>query len=512
MFLTRFAHTRAHTRNCSAYSGDPVAQAETQVWADYYSNYIAPDEEPVEPMSDLIYPIVVPSSGNTNDDDVNVDIWMNRATEDQNNKNASTAVGLIVATLYWRDMIRNILPQGSNGIHIVFDVCGANWTYQINGPNVEYLGVGDWHDSRYQSLGIHSQQEFEFRDPLYSGAPIDTSYCNYTVHLYPSSVLKNAHTTNQPIVFTVVVLLVFVFTSVVFFVYDVMVERRQKSILSTAVRSSAIVSSLFPSAVRDRLFHSTAVANREEATSSPSKHQTQRFSILSPSSPIKQKAPIKKSWGVSDNTSLGILQSRHISEGIADAPEINDESRAFLLDGSPPIAELYPETTVLFADIAGFTNWSSSRQPTQVFRLLETLYAAFDEIAKQRKIFKIETIGDCYVAVVGLPTPRKDHAIVMVRFANDCIHRMKQVVNDLEPSLGQVRYIPTLHPSKDFNRKRTHASMLCSHFRSLSQKDTSALALRVGLNSGPTTAGVLRGEKSRFQLFGDVRFTVTIVH
>jgi class 3 adenylate cyclase len=34
---------------------------------------------------------------------------------------------------------------------------------------------------------------------------------------------------------------------------------------------------------------------------------------------------------------------------------------------------------------------------------------------------------------------------------------------------------------------------------------TSGLALRIGLNSGPTTAGVLRGEKSRFQLFGDVR-------
>jgi class 3 adenylate cyclase len=33
---------------------------------------------------------------------------------------------------------------------------------------------------------------------------------------------------------------------------------------------------------------------------------------------------------------------------------------------------------------------------------------------------------------------------------------------------------------------------------------TASLALRIGLNSGPTVAGVLRGEKSRFQLFGDV--------
>lgn len=40
-------------------------------------------------------------------------------------------------------------------------------------------------------------------------------------------------------------------------------------------------------------------------------------------------------------------------------------------------------------------------------------------------------------------------------------------------------------------------------------QDTADLSLRVGLNSGPTTAGVLRGEKARFQLFGDVSIEVT---
>jgi class 3 adenylate cyclase len=41
------------------------------------------------------------------------------------------------------------------------------------------------------------------------------------------------------------------------------------------------------------------------------------------------------------------------------------------------------------------------RNPVQVFELLETLYGAFDEVADRRKVFKIETIGDCYVAVTG---------------------------------------------------------------------------------------------------------------
>ena len=49
-----------------------------------------------------------------------------------------------------------------------------------------------------------------------------------------------------------------------------------------------------------------------------------------------------------------------------------------------------------FADIVGFTAWSSMREPSQVFALLEHIYSSFDAIAKRRHVFKVETIGDCY--------------------------------------------------------------------------------------------------------------------
>jgi class 3 adenylate cyclase len=124
----------------------------------------------------------------------------------------------------------------------------------------------------------------------------------------------------------------------------------------------------------------------------------------------------------------------------------------------------------LFADIAGFTAWSSTRDPAQVFTLLEEIYSNFDAIAKKRKIFKVETIGDCYVATSGLPEPRVDHAEAMCRFALECRSKMNVVVRRLEVVLGP---------------------------------DTSELAMRIGIHSGAVTAGVLRGEKGRFQLFGD---------
>jgi class 3 adenylate cyclase len=58
----------------------------------------------------------------------------------------------------------------------------------------------------------------------------------------------------------------------------------------------------------------------------------------------------------------------------------------------------------MFLDISGFTAWSSERQPSQVFQLLESIYQAFDDIAKKMHVFKVETIGDCYVSIVASPS------------------------------------------------------------------------------------------------------------
>ena len=77
------------------------------------------------------------------------------------------------------------------------------------------------------------------------------------------------------------------------------------------------------------------------------------------------------------------------------------------------------------------------------------------------------TNNNSYVAVTGLPQPQPNHALLMVKFARDCLVKVPKVLKKLAPTLGP---------------------------------DTNNLAMRVGLHSGPVTAGVLRGEKARFQV------------
>ena len=88
------------------------------------------------------------------------------------------------------------------------------------------------------------------------------------------------------------------------------------------------------------------------------------------------------------------------------------------------------------------------REPSQVFTLLETVYHAFDTIAKRRRVFKVETVGDCYVAVTGLPEPRKDHAVVMAKFARECLYKFNELTKQADPPFlmafsGSGRFVRT---------------------------------------------------------------------
>jgi hypothetical protein len=107
---------------------------------------------------------------------------------------------------------------------------------------------------------------FSLDKESYSGLPVLNDTCPHFIRLYPSEIMESDYRTRDPVLFAVCAVLIFAFTSTVFLVYDRLVEKRQRTVMTTAVSTSAIVSSLFPSSVRQRLFEA---GNGTSATERP---------------------------------------------------------------------------------------------------------------------------------------------------------------------------------------------------------------------------------------------------
>jgi class 3 adenylate cyclase len=127
------------------------------------------------------------------------------------------------------------------------------------------------------------------------------------------------------------------------------------------------------------------------------------------------------------------------------------------------IANRHPEVTVLFADIAGFTPWSSAQEPEVVVSLLEKIFSRFDARLSQLGAEKIKTIGDAYMVVSGAPDPRADHAHVIANLALALLEEIQRV----------------------------------------RQETGIALDMRIGVHTGSVIAGVIGAVRFSYDIWGD---------
>jgi class 3 adenylate cyclase/CheY-like chemotaxis protein len=134
-----------------------------------------------------------------------------------------------------------------------------------------------------------------------------------------------------------------------------------------------------------------------------------------------------------------------------------------LLGGESDIADLFEDATVIFADVVGFTQITARMRPYETVACLNRLFTQIDVLAEDLGVEKIKTIGDCYMAVAGVPSPQENHK----RIATNLALRMVAAAEDLSATLP------------------------------------APFTLRVGLHSGPVMAGVIGTRRFAYDVWGD---------
>ncbi|XP_077781468.1 guanylate cyclase soluble subunit beta-2-like [Podarcis muralis] len=120
--------------------------------------------------------------------------------------------------------------------------------------------------------------------------------------------------------------------------------------------------------------------------------------------------------------------------------------------------------TILFSDVVTFTNICSACEPIQIVNMLNSMYSRFDRLTSVHGVYKVETIGDAYMVVGGIPVPVSSHAERVANFALGMRIAAREVMNPLTDKPIQIR---------------------------------------IGVHTGPVLAGVVGEKMPRYCLFGD---------
>lgn len=137
-----------------------------------------------------------------------------------------------------------------------------------------------------------------------------------------------------------------------------------------------------------------------------------------------------------------------------------------LKNGGVVEPQTYESTTIYFSDVVSFTALSAASTPIQVVNLLNDLYTCFDAVIEKYDAYKVETIGDAYMVISGLPHPNGiEHARIMTKLSLDLLY---------ETGFFKIRHMPN-----------------------------KQMKLRIGNHTGSAVSGVVGMVMPRYTVFGD---------
>ena len=248
-------------------------------------------------------------------------------------------VGAVEFEFLWEHVFANVLTGIDSPLHaVVENTCdNRQFTYEVIGEEVSFVGEGDLHNDGVDGFNDFSTspEEFEalFLEHSFRPKVEADGSCSYFVSYFPTAEFKRHYVTNSPDAYRGIVMAVFLFVIGIFWIYDSMIEKRQGKVIKEAAKSDAIVRSLFPSNIRDRLYEQSQQAAKKpegkDAWKNPETLQNQGGIIETPKNRLKSF--------MSKSPEDQVVQANHVSSSAGK---------------SEPIADLFPQTTIMFADVS----------------------------------------------------------------------------------------------------------------------------------------------------------------
>lgn len=333
------------------------------------------------------------------DDASHRSFWIQPIRLDHDNENAA---GLVVILLNWDAIAEEVMvaAQSSNASAttaglVVQNTCGDALTYGFHqGSNgTFFVGEGDWHNVSGSGL---ETVVVPFGPSLFGGVENNINgtknTCEYSFVFYGSiQSTSTSSSATMAIIFAVTAAVVSLLLTLAFVQYHRYVSKQNGVIEATAKQESALLASLFPTNVAKRLF---------------AEEKQKSLLFFNTKNRVKCYLDEQGDGKVTTNNRKKRKElriNRFVGKPIAElyvwvppalcATYYTGTDRLTCLSTSPTSRRLnrFPETTILFADISGFTSWSSTRNPEAVLRLLECIYRAFDLIAKAQRVYKVRT-------------------------------------------------------------------------------------------------------------------------
>lgn len=189
-------------------------------------------------------------------------------------------------------------------------------------------------------------------------------------------------------------------------------------------------------------------------------------------------------WGIIKYRERSLKETQRILEAevekrTADLAKAKERTEELLLNILPnetaqelktngrATARHYNQVSVLFTDFKGFTAFAESKKPQDLVDELHRYFVMFDEIIEKYNLEKIKTIGDAYMCAGGVPIRNNSNAIAITLAALEI---------------------------RDFIKQETEDKL---------KTGEDALEIRIGIHTGPLTAGVVGLKKFAYDIWGD---------